>query len=408
MSSVGEPGRSGRHRDSRVSGMGRPRPDKGDTGTSPTSGEAIRRGARLRTPRQQALDESMPYLVVGIAILGVGIYAVVGQLALYAGRLPLWVLLASVGSIMIMGGTLSSLTYDDFEGIAVDPRDLPADKVLVDREEWLSMKRSREAPETTRGPVDMTSFSTWTPAQPSPGLVVKHPEPRFEHPSPAFPAPVELPARPEPETSTPPPNARTAVETPRRPLPNEAYDSILRLTESIERDLTKEGRPASGPGGDISRGVSTPAPRPTRPDLVDGEGTASSQVGKARSMGVNAGNPPAERPNPPRARLPPNNMPPKIGEGLPREPMPWVEGHAATPVTGSAPAPTSLKPRLQGLNLNPCAGCGKAVSSDESPVLCDSCELPICSECLNRERRAEGAKLCPTCAMLLGAADTSP
>ena len=385
-------------------------------GASPAPGRARRQGAdrrssvrsgirRSRSSKVEARDESMPYLVVGVAILGLGIYSVVGQLAFYAGRVPLWILFAGVGSTLILGGTLSSLTYDDLEVIPGDPADAGSEHVLVPRQEWLGLRRLRDEQQANREGLLSTATPRWVVAHPSDGLLSAL-APRAA----AGPARGGSPwaegeqNRPAPTRGSEPKPFQEAGEPPRL-APADAYDELLREVESVDRELHAASLPPRKPRIEGNPSQNTAAGPRDRPRVSPPAGTASLPGMKPASL-AKVGSEPSgiARPGPHPTE--------SGGESLSRTQDPTysrLKGAVPDPIqsgTVSVTGSAGFASRLRARGINPCVGCGKPSASEQGPT-CESCELPLCQECFERGRREGHPQLCSTCAMLLLESDKS-
>lgn len=374
-------------------------PQRGDDGVylaRPT-------GRSSRSPKEEALDESMPYLVIGVAVLGLGVYAVVGQLALYAGRVPLWILLASVGSVMILGGTLSTLTYDDFEGISVDPANIGPEQVLVPRQEWLDLKRLRDQDGSSRENSRTATPPTWTLAHPSDTLLAS-PAP----PAPAGP-PMAAPSRMK-ETPIRKPTRETESvshhesDTPVSRSPTDAAEDLVRLVQSLDRDSRRTDQPHLRPPVEQKPRAVMPTERQNRGQETRPVDAASSPTERFPTLALNRGSLASEslRIDPLQVRSAQEPRTPTLNPIL--SPPPQLGSAPNRPEDANSGRASRLGSRLRERGGNPCVGCGKSISSAEAPK-CESCDLALCPDCLELGRHEGHSTLCPTCAMLLHESD---
>ena len=341
----------------------------------------------------------MPYLVVGVALLALGLISIAGHLALYAGRLPLWALFESLGSILMVGGVLASLTYDDPETPLTSAAATDGEFVLVPRHEWLSWQRLlagrvQEAERSLSGNAPLPS-GTATAAEPpvAGGLRVT-----------------------SPVSQTPPSGGRGLPDSegvpygsgavhPERPterslsLPSPRLELLHEFIERIEKELDALGEERPTPG--------TPGrPPQTSPSILEGT-PGEPPLDPRRAPEVRGPTDPPTRRSVPLPMDPgPSLESGRSGQGTwhPSSPPPSAEGSSLPTPEGPRPSALPVAQKAQASHGEherlTCAGCGSRFPATGS-VTCEACGLPFCRACQDQTRFHGRARLCPLCSMLL-------
>ena len=361
-------------------------------------GDRPRRSARLR-----AVEYSIPLFFTGAAALALGLYALFGPVAFFAGRVPIWVLLTSVSSVLLVGGVVSSLTDDELEGFGVDPADIGSENVLVPRQEWLDWKRDRLEPSGGRNSLSAIPSATWTASRPTEGLMTAATPPVPISPTESGGPWGETPtdrATNSHDLAAPP--RRAAASLPAQ-SPMEALDGLLGSLEALRNEQppadssttdprkSKPIRPPSSIGRPAREPKSSPEEVPVR-SLRDRRANAGAV---SRSIGTTGpGTPP---PNPrTRGAEDRSTAPGETVAVAPSPPRKLLDSFLTRRTSSSGLSGPS--PRL--LRTNPCVGCGSRLTQGVVQR-CESCELVLCAACQQRGRREGHPRLCPTCAMLL-------
>jgi hypothetical protein len=346
------------------------------------------------SPRAQAIDESMPYLVVGVALLALGLFSIVGHIPLYAGRLPLWILLEGTGSILMVGGVLSALTYESDGSGEAGLGTADGEFILVPRAEWLALTQQREGVDRPRE--GMPPSLHGTPAD------RRTPENGEATVTPLGPsAPPAIPAIWGEDSLV----SEGATERPTRPAeradvnPRLEQEPLRGFIEAIEREL----------GSLAAKQVEAEGPK--NPPTAIPTGPKDNSSGPAPEIGL------PERPEgpAPRTGTPPTAVPidPRPDIRARDPPQGGTDGKEAPPtldqspgrVLGARPARPHLNVpgRITGrgeLKAIICGGCGTRFPARDS-ITCESCGFPFCRTCQQGERVQGQGRLCPVCAMLL-------
>lgn len=170
----------------------------------------------------------MPLLVIGSAALAIGLYALIEHLALYAGRLPLWILLVSIGLIMLGGGSVSALLDDDAEGAPNPPLVVDPGYVVVPRDAWQALNQSRIESgirQASHSEAAGTAPALGEPAGEGQGMPISPRAPRSPDAPPGRPG-APMTSRPEPLRRTPEPRLERAPARPSDPA--DEIDELLR------------------------------------------------------------------------------------------------------------------------------------------------------------------------------------
>lgn len=363
-------------------------PGRRDSGTEPP-----------RSPRGEAVEESLPFLFVGGVVLALGLYALLARADLYAGRIPLWTLFTGTGSLLLVGGVLSSLSYEDGEDLAIDPSSIGPDQVLVPRHEWREWQRYRRGAPVGRA--TEPPGAVWRFAVPDGSMLE------------ALRKPAPLPvARP---SATPKVRETVWLEPPAPKAPPAATDGRGKPASGA-RDYDESVKATEGPPHEFP--VPTPAPdgaersTPARPGastvkIPGGSGTiradAPSPTGGAKGVLPPAMARPDPRRNVPEGGTPRPGHPLDGPRPAPTDPMaPSLNLVSRAPEVRPSPDPSRLEPAPHPVpSSGPCVSCGKKVWNSSTTSRCESCELLLCANCTEAGLREDRHGLCPTCAMLL-------
>ena len=324
--------------------------------------------------RPWVLGEHLQLLLVGGVAVALGVYDWLGQFAVHLGRLPAWVPLMGVGSILLVGGSAAAIAGPEEGGVESDPSETDTEQVLVPRQEWLEFQRYRLEAEHHTSPAPLATGS------------------------PGPPTPVPAPAVP---------SVAPIGEAPSGSDTNWLDDAI----DELQAIVRKYGSQASVD----STGRQEAESSVTAPQLSEGDRPVWSEELPTEALTPNPSQVPEERPSP-KLRM-------AAGEGelSPAESEIWREEssptspvsstpsslppmHEEPPVAGSiASASTPGLGPKSGPSLIPlCVGCGARLGADDE-WRCEFCEMRVCSACQERSRTEGHPHLCPTCAVLLGA-----
>lgn len=211
-------------------------------------------------------------------------------------------------------------------------------------------------------------------------------------------------AEPDPKPPTPRPVPRRRTVPPGRPLSRSASDAapsvparqdfgrpapVLRPRPPIDPEA--DGPVVSqAPAPAVPPAAAPAAPVASSAEPLDSDATAQLAEIDDIDAAIHAGRPvpPAARSAPAVARSGTARAPAGV---VPNAPIPVAVGPRSVNAAGSTYAPRTL---------DHCVGCGSAIVHSGTPIRCQVCGEPLCTDCRDRSLAEGKPNLCPLCGLL--------
>jgi hypothetical protein len=278
----------------------------------------------------------------GVLCIGVAAWIGAAHLRPDDSRLPVWMLLGAVGSVLLGGGFALTLVE---EPTTMGSLGSPGDYVLVPRATW---ERFLQSPVARVQPPPPASSP---PESPPPSYVSSAPEW------------VESGTVPVPPVQAPP----------RPPLVRED------LVAAVSSEILAEAR------------SSPPAPTPSASALAPSSPTPAAPASEGAAAGPLTGPVPMNSPGPGPAP-PASAVPPTVAKG--------PETQLQSVLSLLERAEVTVRSRMVPPSGDPvrerCIGCGVPVTTYSEQV-CVRCDRPLCDRCIDRTAAEGHPQMCESC-----------
>ena len=317
---------------------------------------------------RRGLDASLPFLVVGIGLIGLALWLYDSAAHAAAGRSPLWVLFLLLGITVTAGGTLAYFAEDETE-IPL-PTVVPEGYRIISEEEWLRLRSPpvrQIAPELSESEeVPIPPVSSSVGAEPLPAGVYVPGASADTNSSPRILALEAALSEIEAGLASLPPIGM--LKGPR----TSAMYAPPPLSVSSSPAFSEAPQANAPPGGpELSRSPSADAPlESSRPKLSGVAGRFQVQDAITR-----------------------------LHPAVPSQ-TEYDEALKALGISEEDLQPLPVKNSAGPLNASRCISCGVSVPEANIPGTCSRCGRAMCSPCLDRSHSEGRPEICPVCSIL--------